>query len=243
MHKSFSRAAFVLAICCLSCTAASSAEFEFATVLLMRHGEKSEGSGAALSPEGVARAIYIGRCLGSGALTTATPSPITTVMACATRANKSHRSIDTLRPLAAALGLTIDSAVDKADPAGLELAARDKLRAGGTLVIAWQHEELPGVIHAFAKKLRLHHAFREWPSTCDAAEWAEPSDLKGYGQCYDLVWQLIMRRRPGETLWEAAEASQLHMGFGGLPESPCTGAFAPLAFEADMSRGRLRKVE
>lgn len=232
MHLGWSRVTLLLAAC-LAGAADASAEFEFATVLLMRHGEKTEGSGDALSPAGVARSIYIGRCLGGDARTVAAPLPITNVMASATRPGKSHRTIDTVRPLAAALGLTVDASVDKSDEDGLVRAAGEKLQAGGTLVIAWQHDELPDVVHAFAKELHLHHAFRKWPSTCDAAEWAEPSDLKGSVRCYDMVWQLVLKRRLGEEAWEAAEASQLHMGFAGSPISPCTDAFAPLAKPAD----------
>lgn len=204
---------------------------EHSTVLLMRHGEKTAASGNGLSPEGIARAQYLARCLGTDELTRATPiGPVRAVIASATREGKSHRPRDTVRPLAEARGLLLRDSVDKKDFAGLERVVRGSLVEDGTTVIAWQHEELPGLLLELAPDLSLDDSFADWPARCDAASWPEPKHLKG-GKCYDLVWQLTMRRRVGEGHdgWTAASVAAHQMGFGGAPTSPCVEGFTPLA--------------
>jgi hypothetical protein len=214
-------------------TAASSlsAVEELSTIVLIRHGEKTEASGNALSPSGAARALYIAQCLGDGVPTAATPlGSVRSIMASRTREGKSHRTFDTVAPLAAARNLPVHASIDKRDSEELVRTARRHLHDGGALVVAWQHDELPNLIYALAPDLHLHHAYKEWPVECDSPTWAEPEGLKGHGRCYDLVWQLTLRRQAGQGPegWTAISAQTLHMGFGGSATSPCVEGFAPL---------------
>ncbi|KAG8468478.1 hypothetical protein KFE25_013561 [Diacronema lutheri] len=218
-------------------------EYELATVLLMRHGEKTKASGNGLSAEGLARAQYIAQCIGHDGLTHATPlGPVRAIIASATRDGKSHRTRDTVRPLAEARGLVMDDAVDKKDFAGLVRHTRGALAADGAVVISWQHEELPSLLSDLAPDLHLDGSFADWPKHCDAAAWPEPKHLKG-GKCYDLVWRLTMHRRVGEHAgaWTATGVEALHMGFGGAASSPCAEGFSPLP--PPDARPRLREPD
>lgn len=47
------------------------------------------------------------------------------------------------------------------------------------------------------------------------------------GNCYDVLWQLVLFRVSSEYAWRAEAVQQMHMGFGGSADSPCASAFYP----------------
>mmetsp|Transcript_36401 Transcript_36401/g.84417 ORF Transcript_36401/g.84417 Transcript_36401/m.84417 type:complete len:129 (-) Transcript_36401:623-1009(-) len=107
------RPTIVLAVLVLA-TSVLATDYELATVLIMRHGEKTEESDTGLSPEGLARAQYIAQCIGDDVTTHATPlGPVSAIMVSATRDGKSHRTRDTVMPLAKARGLIMNDTIDK----------------------------------------------------------------------------------------------------------------------------------
>lgn len=112
-------------------------------IVLFRHGEKfpapgsSERVGQHLSNEGFVRAIalaaYIPKALW-------TPD----YLFAARPTKRSNRSVETLTPLAAALGLTINSSYADND---YEMLAHDILTqpqyAGANVAICWHHGKIP----------------------------------------------------------------------------------------------------
>ena len=82
--------------------------------------------------------------------------------------SKSRRPLETLTPLAARLGLTVDTSHAKADTAAL---AADLRAAGGVALVSWEHDAIPAIA------LALGTVTPPPPS-----EW--PDDR------FDLVWVL-----------------------------------------------------
>merc|ERR1712232_353585 len=129
----------------------------------------------------------------------------------------SHRAIDTVSPLAAAVGLTVDTSCEKADSkcfAGKVQA----LPAGATLVVAWEHKAIASEL---VPALDVPHAksYKKWPKHCDSASWPEPSSYDG--GCYDAIWQVTLSRKDDKDQWKATSISSLSEGFGGSISSPC----------------------
>jgi hypothetical protein len=87
----------------------------------------------------------------------------------AANAKRSHRPVQTVKPLAAALGLEIST--EFADKAAAELGER--LRAEGaknrTVLVCWHHEHIPALVEALGAKPPLER----WP-----------------GHAYDMMWQV-----------------------------------------------------
>jgi hypothetical protein len=88
---------------------------EKAHIVIVRHGEKDTRKGQrgqGLSVVGQKRAQYLARCMSQATPTVAMPfGPPTYVMASRGKSSKSHRPIDTVVPLATALGVTLDSEI------------------------------------------------------------------------------------------------------------------------------------
>lgn len=114
-----------------------------ARILLMRHAEKTgDMTDFHLSAAGKARAQkltdYIPRTFGK-------PDAIFA----AARSRRSTRSIETVEPLAASLGLAIQDHIEDQDYAELaELLANDGSYQGALVVISWQHGKLPELAEA-----------------------------------------------------------------------------------------------
>jgi hypothetical protein len=152
-------------------------------LVLVRHGEKSrDDSDKNLTLDGQHRAAYLARCAavgGSAALALGAP---TAIMASAVRPGKSHRPRDTVQPLATALGLSIDLSVDKEDPAAFAAAVQRKLTCNGTLLVAWQHQDVPSLVQALAPPNAADYA--DWPLQCSGPYWPEPPYIKKTSACY-----------------------------------------------------------
>ncbi len=133
-------------------------------ILLIRHGEEdATGSSAHLNAAGRTRADQLPRLFPARF---ASPD----LLFAAKSSKASHRSVETLAPLAAALHLSID---DHCDVAQFGTLARDVLSradcSGRHLLICWHHSTLPEL----AAALGANHAPSKWPSAQ-----------------YDHVWQL-----------------------------------------------------
>lgn len=114
-----------------------------ARLLVLRHAEKTgKKSDHHLSPEGQERAerlaAYIPKEFGKPDFLIA-----------ANRNKYSDRPVDTLKPLAAALGLGIIDHLEDEDAPGLVALMRDDPAFSGKLgVISWRHSDLPSLIAA-----------------------------------------------------------------------------------------------
>ena len=78
------------------------------------------------------------------------------------------------------------------------------LKAGDTLLVSWQHWFLPRILNSLdPPSPRL---YEKWPEKCRSREFTEPTDAQepdGTGDCYGIIWQLLMTRprmRPGVCL-------------------------------------------
>ena len=166
------------------------------TVYIIRHGEKDHASGNGLAPAGRARAQYLARCMSQRARSLALPNgPPTLLMASESKKGKSHRSEDTVRPLADALHLDLDTSIKSSDVKLFAERTQEKLAADGTLVAAWHHETAPKLVEA----LLGHYGYQpewpsKWPHECDEDGWSEPDSVQKGGRCYDLLWRMTLRR-------------------------------------------------
>ncbi|CAL1151272.1 unnamed protein product [Cladocopium goreaui] len=70
------------------------------------------------------------------------------VMASRVRPGQSTRPRDTAKPLANALGLKLQMPCDKVDASCFAEHAKTLLFAESTLVVFWQHEDLPLLVEA-----------------------------------------------------------------------------------------------
>lgn len=113
-----------------------------ARLLVMRHAEKTgDKSDHHLSPEGQRRAerlaAYVPNEFGKPDFLIA-----------ARRNSHSDRPVDTLKPLAAALGLAIDDHLSDEDAGSLVEMLRGPAYRGGFGVISWRHSDLPRILKA-----------------------------------------------------------------------------------------------
>jgi phosphohistidine phosphatase SixA len=133
-------------------------------ILLIRHAEEPAGGASVhLNTAGRGRADHLSQLFPARF---ATPD----LLFAARSSKASHRSVETLTPLAAALHLRIDDSYDDAQYRKLAKAVLSRADcAGKHLLICWHHSTLPEL----ASALGAGHAPSKWPD----------------GQ-YDRVWQL-----------------------------------------------------
>lgn len=228
---------------------------EKAHVIIIRHGEKpDEGDG--LSEVGKRRAQYIARCMSQEQPTVALPAGKPSyVMASHGKDDHSHRPIDTVAPLAAALGLELDEGTYFKDSKGFAQHIQSVLKPKSTLVVAWHHGEIAELV----KELLGQEQWRlgdlawpdKWPKHCGSGKYVEPTFKHG-GECYDLVWRVtLIRHRPpnatkGESAraatqvldrkrnqierfgWRAVSLTASLQGFRGLANDPCKEGLTPV---------------
>lgn len=123
-------------------------------ILIIRHAEKSDlKTDVDLNPRGYARAA---------ALPTLFPSrfPIPDFLFAARQSKHSNRPVETITPLARALGLKIDNTYPNEDFGGLARRVLKQPVYGGKIVlICWHHENIP----ALARALGVTNAPAHWP--------------------------------------------------------------------------------
>jgi hypothetical protein len=210
-------------------TSSNSSNSSHFIVIIVRHGERfPDTSITKLSPDGQNRAEYLARCMSTGNHTSALSFGAPTIVASpSVRPGKSTRPRDTMSPLAKALNLTVDQSVDKSDYKGFAQLVHRSATPGGTLVAAWQHENIPFLIKALgAKHNQDEFSTLRWPKSCDSASWREPSYIEPSDSCYDAIWRVRLKRtRSGK--WKAGAVVFMHEGYGGKASSPCAQDLAP----------------
>jgi hypothetical protein len=149
-------------------------------ILLIRHAEKppADDGSVHLSPDGIKRAEALYR-LFEPAADRPNPFPAPDFVFAAKDSKHSHRSVETVTPLAKRLKLQIDSTYANEEFAGL---AREVLHnpryAGKTVLIAWHH----GMAAQLAAKL----------GAADTPGWK--------GAVFDRVWQFTYEMDGKATL-------------------------------------------
>ncbi|MGO4682846.1 histidine phosphatase family protein [Hyphomicrobium sp. 2TAF46] len=125
-------------------------------ILLMRHAEKTgDPNDILLSPEGVVRAArlvtYIPKTFGRPDFIYA-----------AARSKRSIRSIETVKPLAAALNIEVQHHIEDRDFKSLitEIFSKPEYR-GKMIVICWHHKKLPEIASLLGAREGSYPAF--WP--------------------------------------------------------------------------------
>jgi broad specificity phosphatase PhoE len=166
-------------------------------IMVIRHGEKPNGSGGvmpdgsvnpeALTPTGWQRAgALVGLFVPSAGhfADTSLATPRTVYASDVGRHSKSLRPQQTVTPLAAKLGLSVNTDHPKGDEAALVQAATT---IGGTVLIAWEHEAIPAIAELLLgsnQKVPQH-----WPD-----------------DRFDLVW--VFDRPDGHSTWSFIQVPQ-----------------------------------
>jgi hypothetical protein len=120
-----------------------------AQVIIIRHGEKPE-TGSDLSPRGYQRAqALVGFFQNNPAVTQ--HGPPAAIYAEKPKPDGSQvRPLETVQPLAASLGLQVDTDYKKADASGLAQSILSNPDYRGRMVlISWEHHVIPAIAQAF----------------------------------------------------------------------------------------------
>ena len=199
-----------------------------ANLVIIRHGEVPVNDRFGnLSAVGFNRSEYLSRC-ATHRTSALSMGPPTALMAFAWRgAGTSHRGIDTIAPLSVALGLDIDKSVQKDDVPGFLAGVRRNLQCNGTLLVAWQHDNLPVILDALDPP-NGRSCCREWPTTCPSASFPEPAPDHGQGgsNCFDQIWQMPMSKWAADDEWIVGSVQTSHEGFGKSADSACAQGMA-----------------
>ena len=124
-------------------------------IFIIRHAEKPEaGDSPHLSAKGLLRAAALPRY----------PFPPLAGIFAARTSRESARPVETVTPLGAATGLTIEAEVRNKDFGKLVEELRSGRLAGKDLLICWHHEEIPHLTRALG--VNLTRSYR-WPDVYD----------------------------------------------------------------------------
>ncbi|OAA63593.1 hypothetical protein SPI_03756 [Niveomyces insectorum RCEF 264] len=135
------------------------------TVFFIRHGEKPD-SGNGLNAQGLARAQCLRSVFGASS-----PYNIGYIMAQQPKSNgKRQRPLDTVQPLAADLGLAVDTSCDRDDEGCVKDAVKG-YTGSGNILICWEHKELKKI----AQKLGADNA-PSYPDDRFDLIWTDPYD-------------------------------------------------------------------
>eukprot|EP00971_Amphidinium_carterae_P210470 4175945-Amphidinium_carterae.1 len=175
---------------------------EVAIIDIIRHGEKCPGCGIHLTKEGQARAEYIARCMrnnGSASLPFGPPDFIIY------GESSSHRPLETVAPLARALGLEVSMPCQPDDGECFAKHVQTLLTNGSTLLVSWVHEHIPKLV----KGLHVDHVpsfYDKWPEACPSKAWPEPACCMialGSYKCHEQGMEGgIHHMAPGRLRWE-----------------------------------------
>lgn len=126
-----------------------------ATILILRHAEKLTDGRSDLSSDGYARAALLPQMFsGTGSV-----FPTPQVIFAAHESRHSNRSVQTARPLAAALHLTIDDQFEYHDYEGLAAALLSGKYAGKIVLVVWHRGSIPRL----ATALGVTPPYDPWP--------------------------------------------------------------------------------
>jgi broad specificity phosphatase PhoE len=141
MHT-IDRRAFLVSIAGTLVASAAAAKSEPSVIMLMRHGEDGGQRDFHLNPRGYQRAAALPKLFGPRL-----PKPQVII---ASRASKgSNRPVETVEPLAKALGLPIDTRFRDDDFRALaERLLSDERYDGQVVLVCWHHGSLPKLARA-----------------------------------------------------------------------------------------------
>ncbi|CAI7594345.1 unnamed protein product [Penicillium glandicola] len=134
-------------------------------VYLIRHGEKPSDGSNGLNAEGLERAQCLRSVFGKDS-----GYGITHIMAQTPKSNgKRARPLETVEPLAADLGLTVDTSCDRDDPECVKDVIKGYDGKGlANILICWEHDALTDIVEALGDD--------------DAPDYPDDS--------YDIIWTL-----------------------------------------------------
>ena len=149
------------------------------TVYMIRHGEKP-ASGDGLSAAGLQRAQCLRSVFGASSA-----YHIDYIMAMTPKSDgKRQRPLDTVTPLAADLGLTVDTSCDRDDEKCVKKAVK-AYGGTGNILICWEHSELT----AIAEKLGAS-GVPDYPDDSYNLVWTDPYD-------YSAITNISSQNCPG----------------------------------------------
>lgn len=121
-----------------------------AQIIVIRHAEKpSDPTDPHLSPEGVAHAQRWVSFFMKDPAATRFGRPVAVFATKTTKDDNGQRTQETMKPLADALGLSVLAPYHGKDYAALaKLILRDPAYAGKTVVVCWNHEDIPQLVSA-----------------------------------------------------------------------------------------------
>jgi hypothetical protein len=158
----------------------ASPEMAGVTILIVRHAEKPD-SGPDLSPAGSARAAAYAQYFNP--FRAAPGGPFTPDMLIASRdTTKSDRPELTLKPLGAALRLSIDTRFANRDVKDLAETLRSTAH-GKHILIAWHHGHIPKLIRALGGDPDKLLPGGEWPE--DVYDWVVELSFDNDGKLTD----------------------------------------------------------
>lgn len=209
---------------------------DIAIVNFIRHCEKTHASGLGCSKEGHQRAQYIARCMNTNTTSAVLPITRPAKILASQNYSESHRPHDTVLPLAQALGMDIHMPCNRLDGACVADQVQKQLEPSSTLVIVWQHEDIPLLLASM--KVPGADAYTTWPYECDAPSWSEPQGSYGTSRCYDLVWQVTFTRSKRDLAlpflagtdsgrWVPRSIQTHRQGFLGSASGECLDGLAP----------------
>jgi hypothetical protein len=157
-------------------------------VLIIRHGEKSPDDKVVhLNAEGKERAeqLYL---LFKASASRPDPLPTPDFIFAAKDSKHSHRSVETVTPLAKKLKLTVNSNYADADYAKLaQEILQNRRYAGKTILICWHHGMAPNL----ANQLRAVAAPGHWKGSVFDRVWQITYEMNGKTAFQDLPQHLL----------------------------------------------------
>ncbi len=125
-----------------------------AQIILFRHAEKpDDDNNPHLSPEGVQRAERLVTFINSNPMLTRFGAPVALFATKTTKDNNGQRTQETVAPLAKALKLEVKTPFTGNDYNKLaKLILRDPAYSGKTVLICWNHENIPQLAAALGVK-------------------------------------------------------------------------------------------
>jgi hypothetical protein len=158
------------------------------TILIIRHAEKPpRDESFHLSSTGAERAEKLPQLFRTSNDRPA-PFPVPDFIFAARDSKHSHRSLETVTPLARSLKLAVDSNYADADFSKLaEKILNGREYAGKTILISWHHEMAPDLAH----KLGAQHAPNHWKSEVFDRVWELTYNKNGKVTFRDLPQRLL----------------------------------------------------
>jgi hypothetical protein len=165
-------------------------------IIIIRHGEKPPPLGVTIEGDPDAKSLSVRGWVRAGALVAYFAPPggapaaaaVPDVIYASSPAGPSRRPLQTVAPLAEKLGLQPKTRLTKGDEKALAAAV---LAEGGTVLICWQHEQIPDIVrHLTSGASSPLEVPRDWPD-----------------DRFDVVWVLTRTAEPGEP-WRFSQVPQ-----------------------------------